>query len=172
MTDDVLSTLMCEVDNVLNSRHLTPVTNDIDDLEALTPNHILKLRLNVQFPPGIFNNDDVYLRRKWKQIQYLAEIFWSIWWKEYLPLLIERQKWTVARRSLSVGDLVLVVDQLLPRNFWYLGRRISVRVSQGYIRSATIKVSRCKNGNDFKMETTTLDKPITKLVLLRSVEDL
>ena len=41
LTDDVLSTTMCLVEQILNSRPLTSVSDDSDDLEALTPNHFL-----------------------------------------------------------------------------------------------------------------------------------
>ena len=41
LTDDVLSTTMCLVEQILNSRPLTSVSDDPEDLEALTPNHFL-----------------------------------------------------------------------------------------------------------------------------------
>ena len=41
MTDPQLLTLLTEVEQILNSRPLTHLSEDINDLEALTPNHIL-----------------------------------------------------------------------------------------------------------------------------------
>ena len=41
LTDDVLSTNMCLVEQMLNSKPLTSVNDDPEDLEALTPNHFL-----------------------------------------------------------------------------------------------------------------------------------
>ena len=41
VTDPQLYTLMTEVERILNSRPLTHVSDNIDDFEALTPNHIL-----------------------------------------------------------------------------------------------------------------------------------
>ena len=39
--DEVLLTLMCEVERILNDRPLTMVSNDPNDLGALTRNHLL-----------------------------------------------------------------------------------------------------------------------------------
>ena len=41
LTDDVLITTMCLVEQTLNARPLTSGSDDPDDLEALTPNHFL-----------------------------------------------------------------------------------------------------------------------------------
>ena len=37
VTEDVLSTMMCIVEQTLNARPLTPVSSDVNDLEALSP---------------------------------------------------------------------------------------------------------------------------------------
>ena len=41
VTEDVLSTPMCLVEQTLNTRPLTPVSSDATNLEAITPNPIL-----------------------------------------------------------------------------------------------------------------------------------
>ena len=92
LDDEGLSTLMCEVENIVNGRPLTKVSDDPRDLEALTPNHLLLLRGGPSLPPGCFTKDDTYSRRRWKQVQYLADIFWRRWIKEYLPALQKRAK--------------------------------------------------------------------------------
>lgn len=173
LTDDMLSTLMCEVKNILNSRPLTAVSSDPNDLEALTPNHLLLMRSGVQFPPGLFNKSDLYMKKRWKQVQYLVELFWTRWRKEYVSLLQERKRWVREMRSFQEGDLVLVVDQLLPRNLWCLGKVVEVKRDQdGLVRSAKVKVSKHKSGKDFKFSTNILERPITKLVLIRQVQGL
>ncbi|CAB4037966.1 uncharacterized protein LOC110239131 [Paramuricea clavata] len=47
---DVLHTALVEVEGILNSRPITPVCSDPLDLEALTPNHILIHRPNLNSP--------------------------------------------------------------------------------------------------------------------------
>ena len=57
VTDEVLNTLMTEVESILNSRPLVPVTFDPDN-EPLTPNHLLLLRGSVNLAPGLFDKRD------------------------------------------------------------------------------------------------------------------
>ena len=156
VSNETLRTLMTEVEGILNSRPLTPNSNDPDDLEPLTLNHLLLLRSNLNLPPGIFTKEDSYTTRRWKQVQFLADLFWKRWSREYLPNLQQRQKCLKSRRNLTPGDLVLRVDQSVNRGSWPLARVLEVyTASDGYLRSARVATS-----------TTTLVRPITKLCFL------
>lgn len=75
LDDEGLATVFCEVEAILNSRPITRVSDDPQDLEALTPNHILLLKTNPLLPPGVFSNSDLSHRRRWRQVQYVAELF-------------------------------------------------------------------------------------------------
>ena len=173
LNDEELSTLMCEAESVLNNRPLTPVSDDVNDNLALTPNHLLLLNSGITFPPGLFNKNDCYVRRRWRQVQYLSDQFWYRWRKEYLVLLQQRQKWIRDTDCHKIGDLVLVVDVNMPRNQWPLGRITDVNKDlNGNVRSATVKISKCKNASPTDFGFTVLDRPIVKLILLRSVDDL
>ena len=156
VSDEMLQTLMSEVQGTLNSQPLTPVSSDPKDLEPLTPNHLILLRANPNLPPGVFNKEDVYSRRRWRQVQHMSDIFWKRWLKEYLPTLQERAKWTKPRRCLVMGDLVLIADENVPRGKWPLGRVIVVfHGNDGYVRSARVQTS-----------STILTRPVTKLCFL------
>lgn len=156
LSGEALRTLMAEVESILNGRPLTPSSDDPTDLEALTPNHLLLLRPNCNIPPGIFSKDDLYCSRRWKQIQYLTNVFWKRWLSEYLPTLQERQKWVRPSRNFTTGDLVLVVDEKVHRGQWPLGRIVKVHTGRdGLVRSAEIAT-----------KSTTLTRPITKLCFL------
>ena len=171
--DETLVTLFCEVESILNGRPLTSVTCDLDDEEPLTPNHLLRPHADRSFPPGIFSPTDLYSKRRWRQVQFLADEFWRKWRNQYLPLLLARQKWNSEARSHEVGDLVLVVDQLLPRNLWCLGRISEVRRDrEGRVRSAEVVVSKSKDGRNLRIGTNRLERPISKLILLKTLEEL
>ena len=91
MTDEVLCTLFCEVQCQINGRPLTKVSDQVDDAKALTPNHLLLLRSNLAFAMGKSLLNDVY-RAIWRQVQYLAYLFWRRWTREYIPQLQRRSK--------------------------------------------------------------------------------
>ena len=96
-------------------------------------------RAHPAFPPGLFQKSDTYIRWRWKQVQFLADLFWKRWTKEYLPLLQERQKWTTVRKGYQVDDIVMVVDSSAPRGSWNLGRIIEVKPdSRGLMRTVKI----------------------------------
>ena len=75
LDDEGLSMLMCEVEGIINSRPITKSSDDPSDCEALTPNHLLLLRSGPCLPPGSFSKADSHSRRRWRQVQHLAEVF-------------------------------------------------------------------------------------------------
>ena len=158
VSDDVLSTLMAEVEGILNSRPLTPVILDPKANEALTPNHLLLLRGTPNIPPGIFEKRDCYAKRRWAQVQYLANQFWFRWVREFLPSINSRSKWQLKSRNFQENDLVLVVDQTQPRSRWALGRVIQIFPDKnGVVRTALVKTA-----------LAVMKRPITKLCLVEA----
>lgn len=171
LDDEQLSTLFCEVEAILNCKPLTEISQDPDDLNALTPNHLLLLHSGVTFPPGLFSINDTFTRRRWRQVQYLADQFWNRYRKEYLPLLQMRQKWFYPNYNYKVGDLVLLTDQMLPRNQWSLGRITEVYPDKyGYVRVVKLKVAkyRGKKTETDSLNITELERPANKLILVKS----
>ena len=65
--------------------------------------------------------------RRWRHAQYLANVFWWRWIKEYILTLQERQKWLKQRTNFVSGDLVLIASDNVPRGQWPFGR-----VLEGY----------------------------------------
>ena len=62
--DESLVTFMCEVESIMNSRPITPVSSDPNDMEPLTPNHLLLLKSELTLPPGLFKKEDSFSRRR------------------------------------------------------------------------------------------------------------
>ena len=119
---DTLNTLLTEVEAILNSRPLTPASEDSDDLEAITPNHFLLGRASPSLPPGVFFDSDLCSRKRWRQAQIMADHFWRRFVREYLPRITSRPKWNQETRPLQENDLVLVIEDNTPRGHWPLGR--------------------------------------------------
>ncbi len=162
LDEEGLYTLFCEVESILNNRPISRASMDINDLEALTPNHLLLLKTQPSLPPGLFRKDDLYSRRRWRQVQYMVDLFWKRWIGEYLPQLQERQKWLVKKRDFQMGDVVLIVDNVAPMSSWIMGKVIQImQDKRGLTRQVKIKT-----------KSTCLNRPITKICLLLEAEDL
>ena len=142
LTDEMLSTFLTEVEGLLNSRPLTPVSDDPEDLEALTPNHFLIGRASPNLPPGVFSDSSVTSRKRWRHAQRLVHHFWTRWRREYLPTLTVRHKWMTDGRNIQTGDLVLVAEDNVPRGLWTMGRVIrTIPGADGRVRAAEIRTA-------------------------------
>ena len=160
--DEGLQTLICEVEAILNTRPITTVSSDPNDIEALTPNHLLTGKTKIVTPPpGCFQRHDLYMRRRWRRVQYAANLFWTRWRREYLLLHQPRQKWDTQHRNMSVGDIVIIMDDGEPRYRWSFGRLIDVHPDdKGLVRSVTVRT-----------RTSELSRPVTKIILIVPVEE-
>ena len=171
LDDESLRTFLHETASVINSRPLTiDNLNDPMSLRPLTPNHILTMKSTVILPPpGNFVREDMYLRKKWRRVQYMLNQFWTRWRKEFLQTLQSRQKWVTPKRNLEIGDIIIVRDENIPRNQWSLGRIESVMPSKdGLVRSVSVRIADDhidKNGKRTSKQIE-LQRPVHKLVLL------
>ena len=135
MYEEVLRTFLVEVESTLNSRPLTSISDDYNDLQVLTPNHFLTGKSTKYF------SSDINSRKRWKSVQALTNMFWTRFIKEYLPTLQERKKWNKITRNFVINDIVLVKNENIPRSFWPVARIIDVHVgNDGIVRSCKIKL--------------------------------
>ena len=162
LNDESLHNLMCEVEAIINSRPLTMTSSDANDPLPLTPNQILTTKTSIVLPPpGKFQRNDVYMRRRWRRVQYLCNLFWTRWKREYLPTLQERPKWHQERRNLQVNDIVLIKDESTPRNEWPMGVVTDVEPdTKGLVRSVKLRTRK-----------TELRRPVHKLVLILAADE-
>ena len=58
MDEEVLATVLTEVEAILNSRPLCAASDDSDDQEPLTPNHLLLQKAVHNLPPGSFVKEE------------------------------------------------------------------------------------------------------------------
>ena len=155
LSDETLDTFFVEVESIVNGRPLTKLSESPDDRTPLTPHHLLLMHGVVIPPPGQFTPGDMY-RRRWKYVQHLIGQFWGRWTREYMTELNRRSKWLDKQRNVKVGDLVLLTEEVTPRSLWPLGLVSEVRVgADGLVRTVTVKT-----------RSTTLVRPITKIVML------
>jgi hypothetical protein len=158
--DEALLTLIAEAERVMNDRPLVHVSSDSRDPDALTPSRLLLLGRSNSTAPSTHRGPG--LLRWWRQAHQLANMFWKRWVREYIPTLIQQQKWHRERSNLAVNDIVLVRDKTTPRGQWPMGRVEEVKEGRdGLVRSARVRLAATGRS---------LVRPITQLCLLEAAK--
>ena len=155
VNDKVLITVMTEAERVMNDRPLIKASSDSKDNHVITPNSLLMMKQAVPGPIHTDVNVD-YTRRRWRQSQHISNVFWRKWILQYLPCLQSRQKWCAVKENLKVNDVVLIVDEIVQRGSWPLGRITATRPDRnGHVRTVEVM-----------SQGSVKCRPISKIVLL------
>lgn len=121
LTIEELTTVLAQIEAVLNSRLVMAVSEDPDNLEAITPGHFLTGRPLTAPPEPILYNEPTTNcpRRRWDLVQRIFQQFWMRWRLDYLNSLQQRPKWSKAVANFKVGDLVILKeDHQSPQGAW------------------------------------------------------
>ena len=51
--EEMLATYLTEIESLINGRRLMPISDDVNDMDALTPNHVLLGRISVSIFPSL-----------------------------------------------------------------------------------------------------------------------
>ncbi|GBO34381.1 hypothetical protein AVEN_174602-1 [Araneus ventricosus] len=156
LTYEEFNTVIVEIEGILNSRPITEISSDINDLEALTPGHFLIGRsINTVAEPELINVSDNRLSR-WQRVEKLTQHIWKRWSSDYLNHFQQRHKWQFVKNNVKPGMMVILKEDNLPKCKWALGRIIDVIPGKdGYVRVVNVRTA---NG--------TLKRPISKVCLL------
>ena len=76
LNDEEFLTYIKEIENILNCRPLTPLSDDPNDFSYLSPMSFLNMCLEPSLPLGKFLKGDA-LRKSWRTAQLMADKFWS-----------------------------------------------------------------------------------------------
>ncbi|GFX08923.1 integrase catalytic domain-containing protein [Trichonephila clavipes] len=110
MNFEELITLVTQIEAVLNSRPLSPLSSVPNDLNPLTPGHFLTNSAISSFSEPYTASDSLSYHSRWKLIEFLQNKFWNHWSTEYLTHLQTRAKWSVQNPNLMENQLVLLKD--------------------------------------------------------------
>ncbi|XP_048486343.1 uncharacterized protein LOC125490601 [Plutella xylostella] len=126
LTFEELATLFTQIEAILNSRPLCPLSSSPNDYQPLTPGHFLIGRPLLSFPSP--NLEDAKMSRldRYQRLEHIRQHFWNRWQREYVTEMQQRQKWRIPTRQLQIGDLVLLKEENLPPMSWRLGRITSL----------------------------------------------
>ena len=160
LTFEQLYTVVCQVEQILNSRPLTYLYPE--QTEILTPSH-LHCGRRLLDPPLSFLTEPQFLteeeaRLSVSKLDKVVQHFWSIWQKQYLINLRENAVFNGKNGQLpEVGDIVVVHDER-KRHLWRLGK-IEGLISgkDGNVRGAKLRVS------ETGKRPTVLERPLQKL---------
>ena len=142
-TFEQFNTFVIEVEAILNSRPLTPLSCDSNDPIALTPGHFLIGNSLTSLPETDFKATATNRLSNWQHIQKVKQDFWSRWHKEYINHLNVRHKWTKGSHTIKEGTIVVMMDDQLPPLQWHLGRIEKVHPGKDdIIRTVTVRTSR------------------------------
>ncbi|XP_050339915.1 uncharacterized protein LOC126766119 [Bactrocera neohumeralis] len=103
LTYEELTTALVEIEAVLNSWPLSPLSSDPSDYEALTPGHFLTGSALKSLPERAVA-DNVNQVNRWNQITAVKQIFWKRWSHDYISDLQARTKWNT-QWFLSMGTM-------------------------------------------------------------------
>lgn len=134
------STLLVEIEGILNSRPLCPLTADPDDLEAITPNHFLNGDIAHPLTEAETDRSFRGFPSRLLELNDMKRVFWKQWSSDYLQQLQSRPKWLQTKPNFKVNDLVIIKEDNIPSFNWLLGRIVEVHPGKdGLVRVATVK---------------------------------
>lgn len=153
LTFEELTTVVTQIEGAINSRPLTPLTEDPDDMTILTPSHFL-IGTSLSAVPQVDVKELKQSRlSRFQLLTQLLQGFWHHWSHNYLNQLQQRNKWRTEHEPISVGSMVLLKEDNLPPLQWRMGRVmqlhlghdnlcrvVSVQTAKGVVKRAIAKV--------------------------------
>ena len=142
LTYEHFESLTTEIEGVLNSRPIIPMSSDPNDLLALTPAHYLIGEPLKNLPENNYLDVPENRLSCWQHLIKMRQDFWSRWRLEYLNELQTRQKWVKDGIQLKEGMMVLIKEKTASCFQWPLGRVIKLHPGEdGITRTATVKTA-------------------------------
>lgn len=136
------STLLAQIEAVLNSRPLCALSTDPNDFEVLTPGHFLIHRPLNAVPAPDLTDIPISRIKRLKLVDLLHQSFWKRWNQEYLHTLQQRSRWTTSSPELQPDMLVIIKSDHVSPLHWPLARVIELHPGpDGINRVATLKTA-------------------------------
>ncbi|XP_018304733.1 uncharacterized protein [Mycetomoellerius zeteki] len=140
LTIDEMQTLSIQIEAILNSRPITALSNDPNDLSYLSPGHFLIGDTLTGIPEPTLTEIQEGRLSKWQRTEQMRQHLWNRWSKDYLNQLQQRTKWKAKGINLKPGDMVLIREDNAPPLCWPMGRVEETHPgNDGIVRAVTLK---------------------------------
>nr|XP_026493409.1 uncharacterized protein LOC113398738 [Vanessa tameamea] len=114
-TYEELYPCLTQIESILNSRPLTPLSSDPLGFSAFTPAHFLIGQPLKSVPYPQLEEISVGRLERFQRVEQLKQHFWNRYHKEYIHLLQQKTKWTTSSSDIKIGSLVLIKEKALPQ---------------------------------------------------------
>ena len=152
-----LITHLAAIEDIVNGRPITYVNSQLEEIEPLTPNKILKVHSNPRLrliceddrddPLWTSTPDDVHrqMNNTLQEQQRLQDKYTRMWYSDYLLSLRETSRDVFQSEwidKISVGDIVLIDTRDRPRVYWQMGRVLQlIHSNDGRVRQVILKTA-------------------------------
>ncbi|XP_011860721.1 PREDICTED: uncharacterized protein LOC105557926 [Vollenhovia emeryi] len=150
-----MTTVLAQVEAILNSRPITPMSEDPNDLEALTPGHFIIGTSLRTHPEEDLREVKLTRLSRWQHVEQIRQHFWSRWHRDYLTTCQQRSKWkSETPIEWKIGQLVMLKEDSAMPLKWTLSRitevhpgsdevvrTITARNNKGTCKRAVVNVS-------------------------------
>ncbi|XP_077550625.1 uncharacterized protein LOC144163775 [Haemaphysalis longicornis] len=127
LSPEEIETVLCEVEAAVNSRPLTPLAADAEELSPLTPAHFLNGRRTTSLPQRLGLNEPTSasgeIQRRARHRRAIMAHLWRRWRRECLLLLRSAHEAAAPPGpEVQIGDVVVIQDDASSPMLWKLGR--------------------------------------------------
>lgn len=143
LTFKELYTVITQIEAIMNSRPLIPISNDPNDMDILTPDHFLIGEPLTSIPQSSVVELPTNRLNQYQHLQQLIQHFWSRWNNEYLSHLQQRGKWMTDNPSkIGIGFMMLIKKENTSPLQWKIGRIVELHPgSNGIVRVVSVKTT-------------------------------
>ncbi|XP_075243817.1 uncharacterized protein LOC142338069 [Convolutriloba macropyga] len=154
LTEETFHSFLTQVEENLNSRLLTDVSDNGLSYQPITPNHFLIGRPHKLLPSILSITKDY--NKDWKKCIALSHQIWTRRLREFIPTMARRSKWIKDQKPLEVGSLVWILEDRTPQGIWL------VAIVEKLSHSNDGKVRSCEIRTGFGKQA----RPVNKLALV------
>ncbi|XP_039453257.1 uncharacterized protein LOC120432183 [Culex pipiens pallens] len=145
-------TVLAQIEAAMNSRPLTPLSEDPDELDVLTPGHFLTGTSLLAIPDPDYSDIPTNRLQHYQQLQQLVQQHWKRWRREYISQLHNQNQKFPQAIQLKAGQMVVLKEDNKAAIEWPLARIVEVYPGpDGVVRVVKLRLP---NGAVYKRQAS------------------